>query len=58
MIGAAAGHDGALERIQKGYRKGHVSKEQFEKALRAHRKAVDVMKREERDEAKTKFCTP
>ena len=58
MIGVAAGHDGALERIQEGYRKGHVSKEQFEKALRAHKKAVDVMKREERDEAKTKFCTP
>ena len=50
MIGAAAGHDTALQWIRDRYQDGHVSKEQFAKALRAHKESVDAMKSKEREE--------
>ena len=39
MIAAAQGNDLALENVKQGYMKGHVTKDDFAKALRAHKDA-------------------
>jgi hypothetical protein len=51
MISAAAGLDDSLKEIQKGYVNGHVTKDEFEKALRAHKQAKDEVKSDQRDTA-------
>ena len=51
MIAACAGDDESLKEIQEGYMNGHVAKEDFAKALRAHKDAVDEMKSDQRDAA-------
>jgi TPR repeat protein len=51
MISAGAGYDKSLEAIQKGYVNGHVTKDDFEKALRAHKEAKDEMRSDQREEA-------
>ena len=51
MIAAGAGWDESLERIQGGYMCGIVTKEDFEKALRAHKAANDEMKSDQRETA-------
>ena len=52
MISASAGDDTSLKCVQSGYRDGIVSKDDFEKTLRAHQKSKDEMKSEWRDKAK------
>jgi len=49
IISAMAGHDMSLDMIKKGYTTGDVTKEDFARALRAHKEAVDEMKSAERD---------
>lgn len=49
LISAAAGDVVSMEEIQKGYRSGHVTKDEFEKALRAHKEASDEVKSEQRE---------
>ena len=51
IIAAGAGDDGSLVEIRKGYMKGHVTKNDFEKALRAHKAANDEVKSDQRDAA-------
>ena len=44
MIAAAAGHDDALKQLRSyGFMEGHVTKEEYEKALRAHKDSQDAM---------------
>ena len=47
-IGAEGGHDDSLSAIKKCYEQGHVDKEVFAKALRAHKLVSDEMNSEER----------
>ena len=51
MIAARAGHDKALAAIRGRYMSGQATKDDFEKALRAHKDARDEMKSEQREEA-------
>jgi len=51
MIVARAGCRESLDCVKEGYVKGHVTKEDFAKSLRAHQKSVDEMKSENRDKA-------
>ena len=51
MISAGAGYDKSLERIREYYLKGHATKEDFEKALRAHKEAKDETKSDQREAA-------
>jgi hypothetical protein len=51
IIAANLGDDGALEQVKKNFRRGYVSKEDFEAALRGHQAAVDATKSEQREEA-------
>lgn len=48
MIAAEAGYDKALAAIRQGYLNGFVTKDDFEKALRAHKEAKDEMKSDQR----------
>ena len=51
MISANSGNDDALKSVQSGYRNGLVTKNDFEKTLRAHKKSRDELKSEWRDKA-------
>ena len=51
MISAGAGYDDSLKEIQKCFRNGYATKDDFEKALRAHKKASDEMKSDQREAA-------
>ena len=51
MIAAAAGHDDSLEAVKKGFLKGFVTKDEFEKALRAHKESQDAIKSDQREKA-------
>ena len=51
MISASAGYDKALKVIREYFLKGHVTKDDFEKALRANKESKDEMKSEQREEA-------
>lgn len=51
IIGAKLGDDGALEMVKENFRRGYVSKENFESALRGHQAAVDATKSAQRDAA-------
>ena len=55
IIAAKAGYDKGLDRVKKGFRSGHVSKEDFEAALRGHQAAIDATKSEQREEAYASF---
>ena len=48
MISARSGYDDALEDILKGYKAGHVTKDEYASTLRAHRQAIEEMKSEQR----------
>ena len=48
IISAAAGHDDALKQIRDCFLRGHATKDDFEKALRAHKEAKDEMKSDQR----------
>ena len=51
IIGAKLGDDGALEMVKENFRRGYVSKENLESALRGHQAAVDATKSAQRDAA-------
>jgi tetratricopeptide (TPR) repeat protein len=51
IIAAKLGHDAALEEVKSNFRRGFVSKEDFEAALSGHQSAVDAAKSEQRDAA-------
>ena len=51
IISANAGCDISLKGVQSGYMMGLVSKDEFEKTLRAHQQSKDEMKSEWRDHA-------
>ena len=55
MIGAEAGHDESLAAIKKCYEQGHVDKEVFAKALRAHKLVSDEMNSEERAHCRPRY---
>ena len=44
MIAAGAGYDTSLKTIRECFMHGHATKDDFEKALRAHKEAEDEMK--------------
>ncbi|KAL7528410.1 hypothetical protein ACHAXR_002434, partial [Thalassiosira sp. AJA248-18] len=52
MISAGFGHDESLKKIQYGFSHGHVTKDEFEKALRAHKESKDEMQSDQRDAAR------
>ena len=54
MIASAQGHDLALQRVKEGYMEGHVTKDDFAKALRAHKDAQDEIQSEQRTKSKLK----
>ena len=51
MIAAGAGCDDSLKQIRNCFTNGHATKDDFEKALRAHKEAKDEMKSDQRDAA-------
>ncbi len=51
VIAAKLGLDDALEEVRKGFRRGVVSKDDYEAALRGHQASVDATKSKQRDEA-------
>ena len=51
MISAGAGHDKSLNAIRKCFLSGHATKDDFEKALRAHKGAKDEMQSDQREAA-------
>ena len=57
IISASGGHDDSLKGVQNGYRYGFLTKDDFEKTLRAHKKSKDEMKSEWRDKAAAKLST-
>ena len=55
MISAAAGHDKSLKNIRDCFMNGHATKDDFEKALRAHKDVTDEMKSDQREAAAACF---
>ena len=51
MISAAAGYDNSLNNIKECFVNGYATKDDFEKALRAHQASKDEMKSDQRDSA-------
>ena len=51
LIAAEAGHDESLKKVKTGYAKGHVKKDVFENARRAHKAAKEELKSEAREKA-------
>ena len=51
IIAAKLGDDDALAEVKSNFRRGFVSKEDYEAALRGHQSAVDATKSEQRDAA-------
>ncbi|KAL7523143.1 hypothetical protein ACHAXR_000040, partial [Thalassiosira sp. AJA248-18] len=51
MISAGFGDDDSLKKIRDGFSDGHATKDDFEKALRAHKESIDEMQSDLRDEA-------
>ena len=51
MIAAGAGCDKSLKQIHSGFLRGYATKDDFEKALRAHKDAKDEMKSYQRESA-------
>ena len=51
LIAAKSGYELALHHVKEGYTKGHVTKDEFEDALRSYKKSADEMKSDARDEA-------
>ncbi|KAL7526008.1 hypothetical protein ACHAXR_001267, partial [Thalassiosira sp. AJA248-18] len=52
MISAGFGDDESLKKIHNGFSVGHVTKDGFEKALRAHKKSKDEMQSDQREAAR------
>ncbi|KAL7525944.1 hypothetical protein ACHAXR_001231, partial [Thalassiosira sp. AJA248-18] len=52
MISAGFGDDESLKEIQHGFSHGHITKDDFEKTLRAHKESKDEMQSDQRDAAR------
>ena len=44
LISAKVGHERSLELVTKGFRSGHITKDEYANTLRAYQKSVDEMK--------------
>ena len=53
MIATAAGYDKSLGAVRQSFLDGYATKDDFERALRAHKEANDETKSEQRDAAAT-----
>jgi TPR repeat protein len=53
IIAANLGYDDAIKILKQSYVRGHVSKEDFAAALRAHQAAVNATKSPQREKAET-----
>ena len=51
MISAGAGHDKSLKKIRECFVRVFATKDDFEKALRAHKDSTDEMKSDKRETA-------
>ena len=51
MMSAGAGYDESLKEIRQCFMRGEATKDDFEKALRAHKEAIDEMKSDQRETA-------
>jgi hypothetical protein len=51
VIAAGAGYDNSLTAIRQCFLNGHATRDDFEKALRAHKEAKDETKSDQRDAA-------
>ena len=51
MIAAKYGSEDALDNVKKGYTRGLVTKEDFEKTLRAYQAFLEETRSEQRDRA-------
>ena len=51
MIAARAGYNDSLKEVGIGYKKGLVTKDEYESTLRAHKDSQDEMKSEQRTNA-------
>ncbi len=51
IVAAKLGGDGSLERVEKAYKAGHASKEEFDAALRGYQAAIHATKSPQREEA-------
>ena len=51
MIAARAGYNDSLKEVGEGYKKGLVTKDEYESTLRAHKDSQDEMKSEQRTKA-------
>ena len=49
MIAARAGNQDSLDNIRRGFMNGMVTKEEYERTLRAYKESVDEMKSDQRD---------
>ncbi|KAL7528637.1 hypothetical protein ACHAXR_002545 [Thalassiosira sp. AJA248-18] len=52
MISAGCGCDDSLKEIQNGFSHGHVTKDDYENTLRAHKASTDEMQSDQRDVAR------
>ncbi len=55
MIAVEAGHHFSLKQIQKLYKNGHVTKDEYTEALQTYQKCLAVVKSSQRDEAAAAF---
>eukprot|EP00571_Detonula_confervacea_P017361 CAMPEP_0172300276 /NCGR_PEP_ID=MMETSP1058-20130122/2397_1 /TAXON_ID=83371 /ORGANISM="Detonula confervacea, Strain CCMP 353" /LENGTH=139 /DNA_ID=CAMNT_0013010007 /DNA_START=276 /DNA_END=695 /DNA_ORIENTATION=+ len=53
MISAMGGHDPSMEAMKEGFERGFVTKNDYEKALRAYKDSINEMKSEDRVQAAT-----
>ena len=51
MIAAKAGFDLSLKEVGEGYKRGHVTKDEYAQTLRAYKASQDEMKSEQRTKA-------
>ena len=51
LISASAGHQSSLDEVKNGYNNGDVTKDEFERTLRAYQERQDETKSEMRDKA-------
>lgn len=58
IIAAEAGNDESLGMIKQCYMKGHVTKDVFARALRAHKSVTDELKSDQRDRAAALYSAP
>jgi TPR repeat protein len=55
MIAAGAGHHNSLSNLREAFLDGYATKDNFEKALRAHKESEDEMKSDQREAAAERF---